>query len=116
MPWGYPPMPQPHTPGPQLNATVPMHAHTASHASPVSLVTAGPIIPGPAAQPSLEDWCSKHKLGNEERQGLIKLGFRVGDDNLVTLPASEWEWAGLGPLHKQCILTPYSAEQVRNAI
>ena len=60
----------------------------------------------------LEDWCRKHNLGNEERLGLIKLGFRVGDNNLITLPASEWEWAGLGPLHKQRILAAYNAEKV----
>jgi hypothetical protein len=81
----------------------------ASNASPIGF--GGNSIQVPAAQPSnLEDWCSKHNLRNEECLGLIKLGFRVGDDNLVTLPASEWEWAGLGFLHKQRILAAYNAE------
>jgi hypothetical protein len=89
MPWGYPPAShESHMPGPHRNVI-------------------------PAAQPvtnSLEDWCSKHNLGNEERLGLIKLGFRVGDHNLVMLPAAEWEWAGLAPLHKQRILVAHNAE------
>lgn len=97
-PWGYPqvhmPQLEPHTPGPHRNITNTNNIHV-------------------AAQPSgLEDWCNKHNLGNEERLGLLKLGFRVGDNNLITLPTSEWEWAGLGPLHKQRILAAYNAEHV----
>ena len=109
MPWGYPHMsqgPQPHTPGPH---------HNHNDITRTAAIGLGGIST-PAAQPastsSLEDWCNKHNLGNEERLGLIKLGFRVGDKNLVTLPAPEWEWAGLGPLHKQRILAAYNAEHV----
>lgn len=99
MPWGYPHMPplEPHMPGPHRNIMGIAHAS----ASNISI---------PAAHHAVEDWCSKHNLGNEERLGLIKLGFRIDDDNLVTLPASEWEWAGLGPLHKQRILAAYNAD------
>ena len=89
VPWGYPHTPQlePHMPGPHRNIMGITPASTSNTS------TSGAAQPGHAAK--LEDWCSKHNLGNEERLGLIKLGFWVGDNNLVTLPASEWEWAGL---------------------
>ena len=134
-PWGYSHMPQldpqiPHTPlaGHHRNINIPggypgPQTHNIPQLDPHA-VSATPGPPGhhnitgatsntlaAAAQPSgLENWCSKHNLGNEERQGLMKLGFWVGDGNLVALPASEWEWAGLGPLHKQRILAAYNAE------
>ena len=65
----------------------------------------GPI-PDMAGLPhhtSIREWCTKHGLGEEEYQGLVKLGFRAGDD-LEKLDDSSWRWANLGPLHKQRII------------
>ena len=67
-----------------------------------------PAIQSPATffgvpAPSIREWCVKHSLGEEEYQGLVKLGFRVGDE-LDQLDDSSWRWANLGPLHKQRIL------------
>jgi hypothetical protein len=65
-----------------------------------------------STQLTVEEWCKKHNLGDDERQGLMKLGFRVGD-KLDGLSKEMWEWADLGPLHQQRILAVYSnAEQV----
>lgn len=64
--------------------------------------------PGPPTQlTEVEEWCRKHGLGNDERQGLMKLGFRIGD-KLDKLSKDLWEWADLGPLHQQRILAAYS--------
>lgn len=66
----------------------------------------------PLAQLTVKDWCNKHNLGDDESQGLSKLGFRVGAGNkLDNIPKEHWEWAGLGPLHQQRILTAYNAER-----
>jgi hypothetical protein len=62
------------------------------------------------SQLTIEGWCNKHNLGDDECQGLTKLGFRVGD-KLDALAKDVWQWAGLGPLHQQRILAAYSAEQ-----
>jgi hypothetical protein len=71
--------------------------------TPTSAVsTASPI--------TVEGWCNKHNLGDDERQGLAKLGFHVGN-TLDMLAKDVWEWAGLGPLHQQHILAAYNIEQ-----
>lgn len=62
--------------------------------------------PAPSTQLAAEEWCKKHNLGDDEYQGLMKLGFRVGD-KLDELSKDMWEWANLGPLHQQCILAAY---------
>jgi len=54
---------------------------------------------------SLDAWCKKHNLDSEVLNGLVKLGFRVGDKGLLAkLDDSIWEWAGLGPLHRMCVI------------
>jgi hypothetical protein len=68
--------------------------------------------PTPSSAPSqltVEEWCNKHNLGDEACQGLVKLGFQVGD-KLDMLDKDTWAWAGLGLLHQQRILTAYSTE------
>ena len=62
-----------------------------------------------APPPSIREWCVKHGLGEEEYQGLVKLGFCVRD-GLDQLDDSSWRWANLGPLHKQCILAACLAD------
>ena len=57
----------------------------------------------PPSHISTHEWCIKHGLGDEEYQGLVKLGFRIGDE-LEQLDDLSWRWANLGPLHKQRIL------------
>ncbi|KAG6834965.1 hypothetical protein H0H93_006043, partial [Arthromyces matolae] len=49
------------------------------------------------------EWGKKHGLGQEELDGLTKLGYRIGDD-LTSLETSMWQEVGLGPLHRQRIL------------
>ncbi|KAG6894622.1 hypothetical protein C0992_005365 [Termitomyces sp. T32_za158] len=87
------------TPGPtiQLN-TYPSTEQTRASAS------ASP------SEVSVHEWCAHHKLGDAERRGLIKLGFIVGETaSLAALPMDMWEWAGLGPLHRQRILAACAA-------
>jgi hypothetical protein len=60
-------------------------------------------------QPTVEGWCNQHNLGDDECQGLTKLGFHIGD-KLDGLTKDVWEWAGLGPLHQQRILAAYGIE------
>ena len=96
MPWGYP---QPHTPG-----SMPSSAHALP--TPSMLMQASSSV----NQLTVEEWCNQHNLGDDECQGLTKLGFHVGD-KLDALAKDVWEWAGLGPLHQQRILAVYSVEQ-----
>jgi hypothetical protein len=99
---GYPPMPwgylQPHTPG-----SMPSSAHASP--TPSMLIQASSSV----NQLTVEG-CNQHNLGDDERQGLTKLGFCVGD-KLDALTKDVWEWAGLGPLHQQHILGAYGIEQ-----
>jgi hypothetical protein len=67
---------------------------------------AGPSIP--SARMGVDQWCDKFDLGDEERDGLKKLGFRVGDD-LTTVDEGMWDYSGLGPLHRQRILAAFKA-------
>lgn len=59
-----------------------------------------------AGAESVDEWCRRHSLGEDERQGLIKLGFKVGD-KLDDLTNDLWEWAGLAPLCRMRILVAY---------
>jgi hypothetical protein len=47
----------------------------------------------------LKSWCTQVGLGDEEFQGLNKLGYRVGE-SLDAITLGMWEYAGLGPLHQ----------------
>ena len=48
----------------------------------------------------------QHGLGETEYEGLLKLGFRVGDGHeLAGLEMSVWEWAGVPPLARARILS-----------
>jgi hypothetical protein len=59
----------------------------------------------PAVQ-DLKAWCMQHALGETEYEGLLKLGFRVGDGHqLAGLEVSVWEWAGVAPLARARILS-----------
>lgn len=69
----------------------------------------------PLSGPSLDRWCLKHNLGEEERQALIKLGFRVGD-NIKKVTPAEWEWTGLPPLPRQRIMDAYDADSDRGQV
>lgn len=67
--------------------------------------------PAPADLPSfpatqdLKAWCVEHALGEGEYDGLLKLGFRVGEGHeLADLERSMWEWAGITPLARVRIL------------
>jgi hypothetical protein len=54
---------------------------------------------------NLKAWCQEHMLGEPEYEGLLKLGFRVGDGNeLANLERATWEWAGIAPLTQMRIL------------
>ncbi|KAG6904821.1 hypothetical protein DXG01_006953, partial [Tephrocybe rancida] len=66
--------------------------------------THSPNTPTPMRLTILAAWCRQHGLGNEELEGLTKLGFRVGDSDLDDLDYWAWHEVGLGPLHKQRIL------------
>ena len=47
----------------------------------------------------------QHALGEGEYDGLIKLGFRVGEGHeLANLEKPMWEWAGITPLARVRIL------------
>ena len=73
---------------------------------------AGPSNAGVGTE-SVDDWCNKFNLGDEERQGLNKLGFRVGD-KLDSLTNDVWDWAGLAPLCRMQILAAYQSSQGHN--
>lgn len=58
----------------------------------------------------LKAWCVQHTLGEAEYEGLLKLGFRVGDGHaLANLETSMWEWAGVAPLARMRILAASQA-------
>jgi hypothetical protein len=110
LPWSYPsPMAAPGSaPMQPMPAMMPqLSSSTGTHHTPA---------PAPSTtQITVEEWCKKHNLGDDERQGLMKLGFRVGD-KLDGLSKDMWEWADLGPLHQQRILAAYhNTEQVQVA-
>ena len=104
LPWGYPAAP-PQTPHPSVA--------TPSINIPQVSPPPGPpqIAPAPAALssfPATQDlklWCMQHALGEGEYDGLIKLGFRVGEGHeLANLEKPMWEWAGITPLARVRIL------------
>jgi hypothetical protein len=104
--------PQGYPPPPPMPWNYPTMSLAPSHAMVQSTVAAGPSTRlNSLSGPTLDGWCLKHNLGEEERQALIKLGFRVGDNMKKVTPA-EWEWTGLPPLPRQRILDAYDADQV----
>ena len=62
------------------------------------------------SQAAVKAFCDKYDLGDEEREGLHKLGFRIGDD-LNTVTESEWAVSGLAPLHRRRVLSAWNTEQ-----
>lgn len=60
-------------------------------------------------QVAVKAFCDKYDLGDEEREGLRKLGFRVGDA-LDTVTESEWVISGLAPLHRRRVLLAWNTE------
>ena len=91
--------------------------HSLSLTCHVQLCTCYPLWPIPwavwcnsIAVESVDKWCHKFNLGNDECQSLIKLGFKVGDKlDLVT--DDMWEWVGVAPLHHMHILAAYQVGQ-----
>jgi hypothetical protein len=72
-----------------------------------------PKLPAPALsvpQAAVKAFCDKYNLGDEERDGLCKLGFRIGDA-LDTVTESEWVISGLAPLHRRRVLLAWNTEQ-----
>jgi hypothetical protein len=64
-------------------------------------------------QAAVKAFCDKYDLGDEEREGLQKLGFRVGDA-LDTVTESEWLVSGLAPLHRRRVLLAWNTENSPN--
>lgn len=60
-------------------------------------------------QMAVKAFCDKYELGDEEREGLRKLGFRVGDA-LDTVTENEWVISGLAPLHRRRVLSAWNTE------
>ncbi|KAG5633996.1 hypothetical protein H0H81_003980 [Sphagnurus paluster] len=109
MPWGGymsgpvylqppPPYNHPYTPTP---AGPPPYYHGSLTESPQAMT--GALGSCHSLTVSLADWCADRNLDETEEKGLTKLGFKVGD-SLATLSMDVWEWAGLGPLHRNRIL------------
>ncbi|EDR10762.1 uncharacterized protein LACBIDRAFT_315508 [Laccaria bicolor S238N-H82] len=99
--WGYP--------NPNHPPSMPMPQATPSLPFPTPQATAS--LPLPASNTNgVQQWCVQNRLGQEEFQGLVKLGFHVGDD-LTGLDREMWTWAGLGPLHKSRILAACNSGQ-----
>jgi hypothetical protein len=98
MPWGYPMAGAPQSPGPKVIPPI--------NAPSIPQLPAPSAIPtDPASFPDLKAWCGQHMLGEAEYEGLLKLGFRVGDGNeLANLERPTWEWAGIAPLAQMRIL------------
>lgn len=99
--WGYPnPNQPPSMPTPQVTPSLPF---------PTLQATPSPSFPVSNTS-GVQQWCVQNQLGQEEFQGLVKLGFHVGDD-LTGLDSEMWTWAGLGPLHKSRILVACQSAQ-----
>jgi hypothetical protein len=62
------------------------------------------------SQAAVKAFCDKYDLGDEEREGLRKLGFRIGDA-LDTVTESEWAMSNLAPLHRRRVLLAWNTEQ-----
>lgn len=105
-PWGhgqYPHMPQMHSPMPSLFSGMPL-------TTTPTKATAGPSASRAADRDIINEWCNTYELGEDERQGLAKLGFKAGD-KLDGLTNSVWEWAGVAPLCRLRILAAYETSQ-----
>jgi len=96
---------------------------TSTAHSDLSQVQLGPgnqasaIIPKPLtsilsiSQAAVKAFCDKYNLGDKEREGLLKLEFRIGDA-LDTVTESEWVISGLAPLHHCRVLLAWNTEQL----
>jgi hypothetical protein len=99
----YPPPPQ-H----QLSAHYPHLAYPMPGAGPSGLIPQAGLSAEPCA---IGVWCQRFGLGEEERVGLKKLGFRVGD-KVSSLADNLWKEVGLLPLEWGHII---EADQVYRA-
>jgi hypothetical protein len=61
-------------------------------------------------QAAVKAFYDKHGLGDEEHEGLRKLGFRIGDA-LDTVTKSEWAISGMAPLHRRRVLLAWNTEK-----
>ena len=61
-------------------------------------------------QAAVKAFCDKYEFGDEEREGLRKLGFRMGDA-LDTVTEIEWAVSGLAPLHRCRVLSAWNTEK-----
>lgn len=60
---------------------------------------------------TLEIWAAKHKLDEDEIEGLKKLGFRPSELNSIFgLNEEVWKWAKIGPLSRARIEAACLAE------
>jgi hypothetical protein len=108
--FGYPPH------GPPMLSATPGHTFYGPQLTTPAVHVPNSSVPGPSSSTTssrmgVDQWCDKFDLGDEEREGLKKLGFRVGD-NLTLVDAAMWAISGLAPLHRQRILAAYNANSV----
>jgi len=61
-------------------------------------------------QAAMKAFCDKYDLGDEEHEGLCKLGFQIGDV-LDTVTESEWAISGLALLHWRHVLLAWNTKQ-----
>jgi hypothetical protein len=80
-------------------------ADTANHAAIPTSST--PTLSAPQA--AVKAFCDKYDFGNEEREALHKLGFRIGDD-LNSVTDDEWGTSGLAKLHRRRVLLAWNTE------
>ena len=110
MPWGYPqyPVPLSQYPAPppqQMPGPGPKVMPQAANIPQTPVRDSDPNSESSPVQ-DLKAWCVQHALGEAEYEGLLKLGFRVGDGHeLAGLEMSLWEWAGIAPLARARILS-----------
>lgn len=63
--------------------------------------------PPPEEMGSVEDFCTRYRLGESVRTKLGDLGFEIGDD-LSMLKDSHWQSMGFAPLEWNRILKAYN--------
>jgi len=118
-PWGLSQLPQPFVqqayPFVQGWGGIPPHMQPFASPTPLSPSPAGchtpqhiiPQVNLMTGDTTVEVWCRKYGLGDEECQSLTKLGFKVGD-KLDSLSMDIWEWAKVPPLRRLRILDAYA--------
>ena len=74
-----------------------------------------PVLSTPtlsAPQAAVKAFCDKYDFGDEEREGLRKLGFQISDD-LDTVTEGEWVLCGMAPLHWRRVLLAWNTEKLQ---